>query len=244
MIETVTPNFLRPLISIFGSKWQLTKYYPVPIYDTIIEPFAGSAGFSLHYYHQHIILNDLNPVIVALWDYLLHVSEAEILALPSLVYHVDDYPSLCQEARNLIAFWLNKGCGYPRKSATKWTYADPHTASFWGEKLKQRIASHLQYIRHWKIYHGDYQFIPSDLLDRKDVTYFIDPPYQYDRTNSYPYDYHYINYDELALWCQSLRGQVIVCEAEGADWLPFTFLKEQKGVHRKKNSTEVCWTNM
>lgn len=235
------PKFLRPMVSLYGSKWRLATRYPIPQYDTIIEPFCGSAGYSLRYYWKHVILNDLNPVVAGIWDYLIHVSEAEILQLPAVVYHIDDYPSLCSEARNLIAFWLNKGCGYPRKSATRWTYEESAKGFFWSEKCKQRIASQLQYIRHWKIYQGEYD--NDDVSYYKSCTYFIDPPYQYDRHGAYPYDYKYINYEELGEWCQSLRGQVIVCENEGADWLPFEFLHKQNNVHHSKNkvNVEVCY---
>ncbi|KKK76293.1 hypothetical protein LCGC14_2865080, partial [marine sediment metagenome] len=33
----------------FGSKQSLVKYYPAPEYSDIIEPFAGSAKYSLKY---------------------------------------------------------------------------------------------------------------------------------------------------------------------------------------------------
>jgi len=39
------------LFSYFGSKARIGNKYPKPIYDTIIEPFAGAAGYS--YAHSH-----------------------------------------------------------------------------------------------------------------------------------------------------------------------------------------------
>ena len=32
----------------YGRKKQIAKYYPKPNFNTIIEPFAGSAAYSLH----------------------------------------------------------------------------------------------------------------------------------------------------------------------------------------------------
>ena len=35
-----------PLFKWFGSKWSASKHYPRPLYDTIVEPFAGGAGYA------------------------------------------------------------------------------------------------------------------------------------------------------------------------------------------------------
>ncbi len=50
-----------------------------------------------------------------------------------------------------------------------------------------------------------------------------------------------IDYSGLAEWCKTRKGQVIVCEQLGADWLPFRELTKIKGL--KNKSTEVIWTN-
>jgi site-specific DNA-adenine methylase len=34
--------------SYYGGKSKIVQYYPDPKYDTIIEPFAGSAQYSLY----------------------------------------------------------------------------------------------------------------------------------------------------------------------------------------------------
>jgi hypothetical protein len=38
---------LEPMFTYLGGKWRLAPKYPPPIHDTIIEPFCGSAGYSL-----------------------------------------------------------------------------------------------------------------------------------------------------------------------------------------------------
>ena len=57
---------LKPFFSYFGGKWRTAKHYPGPSRDLIIEPFAGSAGYSVRHPHKAVILNDLS---------LIHISE-------------------------------------------------------------------------------------------------------------------------------------------------------------------------
>ena len=46
----------------------------------------------------------------------------------------------------------------------------------------------------------------------------------------------------LSEWCRSRRGQVMVCENEGARWLPF---RPFRSIQSTSNgvSREVIWTN-
>lgn len=230
---------LKPFFSFFGSKWRLVSYYPKPKYDTIIEPFAGSAGYSLHYPEKKVILNDRDEKVAELWRYLIHVKESEILSLPSYVEHVDELFHFPKETQNLIAFWINKGCGHPRKSATRWAKeVDINGGMFWSKKCKQRIASQLQYIRHWKIYCGSYKDL-YDHIGHPTATWFVDSPYAHDISKEYTY--RNINYTHLAEWCTYRNGEVIVCERESADWLPFKHLKDQQGIHQKHTSSEVFY---
>ena len=53
------------------------------------------------------------------------------------------------------------------------------------------------------------------------------------------------DYAKLGDWCQNRKGLVIVCENEGASWLPFkTFhtIKATPSLKRKSYSAEVIWT--
>lgn len=69
-------NELKPFFTYFGGKYRLAPKYPKPMYNTIVEPFAGSAGYSLRYPEREVILNDLDPVISGIWEYLINVKEA------------------------------------------------------------------------------------------------------------------------------------------------------------------------
>ncbi len=42
------------MFSYYGSKSKIVKHYPPPEYDTIIEPFAGSARYALMYYNKNV----------------------------------------------------------------------------------------------------------------------------------------------------------------------------------------------
>jgi hypothetical protein len=229
---------LRPFFHRFGSKWRIALRYPPPAYDTIIEPFAGSAGYSLRYAHHQVILYEKDPIVVGIWDYLLHVSEAEIMALPSDISHVDELRHVSQECRWLVGFWMNKGTTTPSKTASAWKrkYGAFQRGVYWSPEVRQRIATQLKYIRHWKMTQACYRDIP-DLR----ATWLIDAPYNNESGEHYKYGRRGVDYKELAEWCERRKGQIIVCENSGADWLPFRELGTFKG--QRKASHEVIWTN-
>src|SRR6266702_1498684 len=102
---------LPPFFSFYGSKWQLARRYPAPRHDVIVEPFAGSAGYSIQYPSRQVVLLELDPVIAGTWQYLISAREREIRSLP-----LEMNDGLPQEARWLIGWWLNKGGAYPAKT--------------------------------------------------------------------------------------------------------------------------------
>ena len=40
---------LRPFFCYYGGKWRAAPKYPPPEHDTIVEPFAGAAGYATRY---------------------------------------------------------------------------------------------------------------------------------------------------------------------------------------------------
>ena len=71
----------------YGTKKRIAKNYPAPIYDTIIEPFAGAAQYSLYgdNWKKKVILLDKYDVVSRVWDYLINTATKErILALPNM----------------------------------------------------------------------------------------------------------------------------------------------------------------
>ena len=226
-----------PFFTFYGGKWRAAPHYPLPTNDIIIEPFAGAAGFATRYPDRKVILYDLDPVIAGIWNYLIHVSQADIRSLPIDVTNVDDL-NIPQEAKWLIGFWLNKGAASPCKTPSLWMRQKIRPNSFWGEAIRSRIATQVTEIRHWIVKNEAYSEINNIT-----ATWFIDPPYS---VQGRYYRYNSVDYGSLGAWCESRHGQVIVCEQEGAEWLPFQpfrTIKANEGGNGKRFSNEVIWVN-
>lgn len=206
-----------PFWRYYGGKFRAASKYPAPIHDTIIEPFAGAAGYACRYPDRNVILIEKNPVVAATWRYLIGVSAEEILAIPDIPAggSVDDL-NVCQEARWLAGWWCNDATVQPSKQPSAWarTKAETGGVAGWTTPTKARIIKNLPKIRHWQIIEGTH-------LDAPDIkaTWFVDPPYQTPAGRFYPNNE--VDYPALGEWCLSRKGQVIVCEQAAADWLPW-----------------------
>jgi hypothetical protein len=228
---------IHPFWTYYGGKWRAAPRYPRPVYDTIIEPFAGAAGYSLRYADRNVVIVEKNPKVAATWRYLLRADASEVRALPLMEpgQTVSDL-DVCEEARCLIGFWMNKGAVAPCKSPSRWAAAYPDQS--WGTHIRERIASQVERIRHWRLIEGDYTDAPD-----VDATWFIDPPY-IGAGKHYPTKV--ASFSALADWCRTRNGQVMVCENEGATWLPFRpflTIKGNEGRNGGKVSREALWTN-
>lgn len=230
------------MFSYYGRKTKLAKYYPKPIYSTIIEPFAGSAAYSLHgdNWKKDVILIEKDQRLVLIWQYLQMATPEMILSLPKVQVGQDirtlpEYNRLRNPEKWLMGFGINPGSSTPKNVAGKFNQ--------W-ESEKKKIADNLHKIKHWKICLGNYDdldiIIPQLGIERK-ITYFIDPPYQGRGGKWYKSEFNNknIDYIKLAEWCKSLKGQVIVCENSEATWLPFKPLVELKG--QLHNTEEVIY---
>lgn len=229
---------LRPFFGFYGGKWRDTpKHYPAPAHDTIVEPFAGSAGYSVRYADRRVILGEKDPVIYGVWNYLIAASARDILAIPDLEpgQSVADLP-VTEEARSLVGLWLNRGVSRPRTGPSAWMRDGVRPGSFWGERVRQTIARQVDRIRHWQVFNCSYEHLPFS----GNATWFIDPPYQ-KQGKHYHHGAEDIDFGALGRWCRTRAGQVIVCENEGADWLPFASLDDVKTTRRSSRSVEVVW---
>lgn len=229
---------LRPFWRYYGGKWRAAPRYPRPEYQTIIEPFAGAAGYSLRYPERSVVLVEKYHVIAEIWRWLIGASEAEILSVPC-VDHVDDLPAgVSQGARWLVGFCMNDAAASPCRvlSVGKKGRRDAGLASEgFSESRRAMIAWQAAAIRHWNVIEGDYSAAPDT-----EATWFVDPPYQRAGIH-YKHPSTAIDFPALGAWCRSRRGQAIVCEATGADWLPFAPFMSVKSFG--KTSTEAIWTN-
>jgi len=230
---------LRPFLSYYGSKYRAAPRYPVPVHDTIVEPFAGAAGYALRHHERHVVLVERDPRIAGIWRYLIRARPVDVLALPLLALDqtVADLPACDPDGRELIRAWLQGGSRNGKNSfssmAKRNLLANPNTPSFWSAACRARIASQVDAIKHWTIIEGDYTEAPDI-----EATWFVDPPY--DNAAGRVYRHHDLDYPAVGRWCRTRRGQVLVCENAGATWLPFAPLYNTANAwNGTKRSTEV-----
>jgi hypothetical protein len=217
--------------SYYGSKSKVVDYYPAPIHDKVIEPFAGSARYALKYWEKDVLLVDKYDVIVRLWKWLQLCSEKDILSLPTLkkgeTINREDFD--CIKQAWLMGFIVQMGVNSPRLTVSKFAEKSIETQ-------KKNIAGNLHKIKHWEIRLGSYWEIPN-----QNATWFIDPPYQYGG-EYYRHSSKQINFYDLSVWCRDRQGQSIVCENTKANWLPFVPMKEMQGSMYR--TTEAIWSNL
>lgn len=228
---------LNAFFTYLGGKTHASRYYPPPAHPTIVEPFAGAAGYSVRYHRRRVILVEKNPEIAGIWRYLIGVSARELLGIPDVPPEGVSSMRLCPEARSLVGFNCGSVSGdRGAERITSWGKKEP-TCS-WGPILRARLASQVERIRHWRIIEGDYSLAPD-----VEATWFVDPPYQVEG-ESYACPSSAIDFRALGKWCRARRGQIMVCENEGATWLPFEpfrFLPTTAWKRQNGGSVEVLW---
>jgi hypothetical protein len=233
------------IMSYYGSKYKLAHHYPAPRHPVIIEPFAGGAGYSLHYPEHEVHLYDLNEKVCGVWDYVIRATPQEILALPLLGPGdtVDAPPAhVSQEARWLIGWWINYALFEPRKSfSSALRRCMGNHSGVWCASRRDKIAQTASQIKHWRVTNASYEDIPNT-----PATWFIGPPYAGKAGRAYPHNA--VDFPALAEWCVERDGQVMVCEnSDSPAWLPFTPFRECVGALRtdkgRKRTMEVWWTN-
>jgi hypothetical protein len=231
---------LRPFFRYHGGKWRAVHagLYPHPLHDTIIEPFAGSAGYSLHYADHRVILVERYHVVAEIWRWLIGAAPADVMAVP-LVDDVDDLPAETPEgARYLVGFAMNAAVTSPRRRISRSALAlraAGRKLYGWSEALRERVAAQVEHIKHWILIEDDYTQAP-DIT----ATHYIDSPYQY-AGGGYIHGPEEIDYPALATWCRARRGQPIVCEAPTATWLPFRSIGAVKSGPRSRTAREAVW---
>jgi len=183
-------------------------------------------------------------MLAGIWKYLINVSAEEVRKLPLLPSTgcLDDTVWPCEEAKNIAGFWVTRGATHPNRTASAWMRDPRYEKWSWGKFSIERIASQVDRIRHWKIVEDDYCSSPS-----LKATWFIDPPYQKKGAGTrYRFGSGDLDFNRLSEFCKTREGQTIVCEQEGAQWLPFQFFhraKANESVSGGKIPNEVIWTN-
>lgn len=230
---------LRPFWRYYGGKWRAAPRYPAPKYGTIIEPFAGAAGYSLRYADRKVILVERYHVVAEMWRWLISAKPSDVRAIPE-VDDVADLPdSVPQGARWLVGFSMNSAAATPRRTLSagrRELRAMRRQFEGWTALLRERVARQVTKIRHWKVIEGNYTKAPDI-----EATWFIDSPYEGRPGTHYTHGSSKIDYGRLAAWCRNRSGQAIVCEAAGATWLPFVSMGAFKAMNGRE-SDEAIWT--
>ncbi len=213
----------------YGRKKQIAKYYPLPSYDTIIEPFAGSAAYSMYKdnWKKNVILIEKDEKVYDIWKWLIEdASETDILKLPEL--KVGDRSS---EFLHIVHAATKMAFHFKTIKVTSVLERN------W--EISRRIFSENLYkIKHWQIINDDYTSAPDI-----EATWFIDPPYKGDAGLGYRHSSKLLNYEELAKWILERKGEVICCEGKEGDYLPFKPLVDLKGVAGKVNKEMIYHRN-
>ena len=214
---------MKPFFTYYGGKWRAAPSYPHPAHATIVEPFAGSAGYAMRYSDRNVILVEKNAGLCEVWRYLIRTPAAEIRSLPLLEAGQSRHDLNVSEGAGLLIGWnLNKGGASPTNTPSLWMRNTKYAYQFWGEERRERVAQQVDRIRHWQVIEGDYTRAPNIR-----ATWFVDPPYQR-QGRYYRHPSGALAFDALGEWCVSRDGQTIVCENVGASWLPFVPFRDIK----------------
>lgn len=217
------------MFSYYGSKSKIVDCYPKPKFNKIIEPFAGSARYSLKWFEKDVTLVDKYSVIVRVWKWLQQCSESDIRKLPimKLGEKLDDY-NLSEDEIIFMGFIVQHGTTGLRKTVSSYAVDAIPTQL-------NNVATQLYKIKHWQIKQASFEE-----LENQEATWFIDPPYQYGG-HEYKCSNKDIDFEELGKWCKQRNGHTIVCENTKANWLPFKPMIEMQGAMFK--TTEAIWSN-
>ena len=218
-----------PLFKWFGSKWLSSKLYPAPEHDTIFEPFAGSAGYSLRHHEKKVVLWEDNGHLQQLWRWLIsRATSADVREIPINI----------MEGTNIREIGLSLGQEMLLKHWQRTNnVGDCWTISPWGNKPGQwtantraRVAEELHAVKHWKM---------ERVRPDRQGTYFFDPPYLYNYRYRFKDEFDYAGFVEKIAMIPK-GSQIIVCEAacqktgRVPDYLPFQPFASRITSRRKK----------
>ena len=228
----------------YGGKARIAGRYPAPLYRTVIEPFAGAAGYSMHHLRKgnidRAILIEKDPRVFELWRRLLAMTPEDVLNIP--------IPKAGDETADFFYMTTATSNGVAVSRRMTVTKRMPELV----EMMRRRVAGLLPFAQgHVEVIHGDYRDAPD-----VEATWFIDPPYQPHpdkATSSKTHcaqglgyapgcDASCLDFPSLGEWARTRRGQALVVEQEGADWLPFVRVLAGGYDSQGRRKPEVLWT--
>lgn len=153
------------MFDYYGSKNALAKKYQFPRRNLIIEPFAGSAGYTMYHLERdkslHAILCEKSDKVFEAWQYLKHatVDDLRNYKIPNAGEKTSDFFAMASSASN--AFLKSNYMTMSERMAGRMRM-----------ELK-RMERLLPLMERIEIVHGTYEE-----LENENATWFIDPPYQ------------------------------------------------------------------
>lgn len=234
----------------YGAKHGLARRYPPPAFGVIVEPFAGSAAYSVHHAASvdRVVLVERDPAVVALWRRVKALTHVELDEIDALLDRSRDDRTLRTDDPLLGGLAGSSTLHATLSGATR--QITPRMRSDW-PKVRARIERTLPHLHKFELVEGAYVDAPDI-----EATWHIDPPYQplvmnSQRTladqagNAYRFGADQIDYAQLGDWCRSRRGLVMVCEQSPAEWLPFFPLAHQSNGAGTGGATrlELIWRN-
>lgn len=237
---------MRPFFPYYGSKYRLARLLGPPQCDTIIEPFAGSACYSLFWWEywwgpkKQVILVDIDPVIIGVFEWLKSPSAArDIGRLPDRVLHIDELddlkPKVCEAAKWFVGLWLDHAQSRPAVTMCNWGRNSVKWRNYWSADIKYRILKQIPLIR------NNPTIICGNYWDAPDIEahWHIDAPYQ--GSCGRAYRLNHIDYHALGQFVDSLKGYIQVCGGPDDDWLPFEFFAEMPSHRHARRSFEYLY---
>jgi site-specific DNA-adenine methylase len=230
-----SPRGRRAVFDYYGGKTTLARFYQTPRFGTIVEPFAGSAMYSVYHLSQNkelrAVLADKNPRVCETWCWLKSQTPDTIAALPE--------PKAGEWTTDFLV--MNCAASTASLNCSGMTVSDRMAGRF--PSLKRKIASFLWILPRVTIVCGSYDELPN-----VEATWYVDPPYQPHGVGLVGNGYakgcraEDLDFAALGAWCKERSGQTIVAEKEGADWLPFRPLRRVTD-SQDKHYCEVVWNS-
>jgi DNA adenine methylase len=211
---------MRPLICRAGSKYALADKIisMIPQHRLYVEPFFGGGGvFFKKTPSRREVINDIDKCIVEPHRLVRRVSRrtsdfAQLTTLPKMKEFMRRHSSSLEDklVRHIIYFcnsWGSRGNSNPRKATRPMLRTD-------------KIADYKERLRNVKIHQSDYKPILKK-YDGKSTFFFLDPPYEEDRTDI-GYRKHGtlgkrgVDLAELAKILKRLKGSFLLCINDSA----------------------------
>lgn len=223
------------MFDYYGGKASLARFYQCPRHALIVEPFAGSAMYSMYHLSRNrnlsALLVEKNPSVCKAWEWLRTQTAEGLLKMPIVKAgeKTSDFFIM-----NSAASTASLNC----KQMTVTERMEIRQPSMW-RKMARLL---------WVLPRVEVRCCSYEEIEDLEATWFIDPPYQQNGEallgNGYAKGCRARDLDfcKLSDWCRTRRGQVIVAEKMGADWMPFRPLRRVTD-SQDKHYTEVVWTS-